>query len=90
MASPALQKPLRLVASSTITALVCGVLIAVNPAGPALATSGVNPYVVPLVVDTNPDPNIVETTIIAKTATVNIGNGVMAKALTYNGQIPGP
>src|SRR5262245_9010428 len=30
---------------------------------PALATSTDNPYTVPLVTDTNPDPTIVETTI---------------------------
>ena len=57
---------------------------------PAQATSGGSPYVVPLVVDTNPDPNIVETTIVADEATVDIGGGVMAHALTFNGTIPGP
>jgi FtsP/CotA-like multicopper oxidase with cupredoxin domain len=42
------------------------------------------------VVDTNPDPKVVETTITAKGATVNVGNGVSAHALTFNGTIPGP
>jgi FtsP/CotA-like multicopper oxidase with cupredoxin domain/subtilase family serine protease len=42
------------------------------------------------VVDTNPDPDIVETTIIAEEATVDIGQGVMAHVLTYNGTVPGP
>jgi FtsP/CotA-like multicopper oxidase with cupredoxin domain len=55
-----------------------------------LATSGADPYSVPPVVDTNPDPNIVETTLTAENATVNIGNGVSANAMTYNGSIPGP
>ena len=32
--------------------------------------------------DTNPDPKIVETTLTAETATVDIGNGVMAHAET--------
>ena len=54
------------------------------------ATSGGDPYSVPLVVDTNPDPNIVETTLTAQTATVDIGDGVMAHAETFNGAIPGP
>jgi FtsP/CotA-like multicopper oxidase with cupredoxin domain len=54
------------------------------------ATSGGDPYTVPDVVDTNPDPNIVETTITAENATVDIGNGVMAHAETFNGTIPGP
>lgn len=58
--------------------------------GRVLATSGGDPYSVPLVVDTNPDPYIVETTIVADEATVDIGNGVMANAQTFNGQIPGP
>ena len=57
---------------------------------PAHAISGGSPYEVPLVIDTNPDPDIVETTIIADEATVDIGNGVMAHALTFNGTIPGP
>jgi len=54
------------------------------------ATSGGDPYSTPLVADTNPDPNIVETTLTAQTATVDIGNGVMAHAETFNGAIPGP
>ena len=57
---------------------------------PALATSGGDPYSVPVIVDTNPDPNIVETTIVADEATVDIGNGVMAHAQTFNGQLPAP
>ena len=44
----------------------------------------------PVVVDTNPNPHIVETTLTAETATVDIGNGVMAHAETFNGSIPGP
>ena len=57
---------------------------------PSTATSGGSPYEVPQVIDTNPDPNVVETTITAKGAVVDIGNGVMANGLTFNGQIPGP
>ena len=54
------------------------------------ATSGGDPYGVPVVVDTNPNPHIVETTLTAQYATVDIGNGVMAHAETFNGAIPGP
>ena len=38
----------------------------------------------------NPDPTIFETTISAEAHTVDIGNGVMANMLTYNGTVPGP
>src|SRR4051812_12385915 len=54
------------------------------------ATSGGDPYAVPDVVDTNPAANIVETTITAAETTVDVGNGVSAKAQTFNGSIPGP
>lgn len=57
---------------------------------PSTATSGGSPYEAPQVVDTNPDPNIVETDITAMGATVDLGTGVMASALTFNGQLPGP
>ena len=54
------------------------------------ATSGGDPYEVPNVVDTNPDPHIVQTTMTAEKANVDIGNGVIAHADTFNGSIPGP
>ena len=54
------------------------------------AAAAPDPYHAPLVVDTNPDPKVVETTITAKRATVDVGNGVTAHALTFNGAIPGP
>ncbi|MEO8340211.1 MAG: multicopper oxidase family protein, partial [Nitrospirota bacterium] len=70
----------------------------------AYATTGVGPYTVPQVVDINADPSIVETYIVADEATVNIGNGVTAHAMTFKscgnpadsstcsttGTIPGP
>jgi len=72
-------------------AVLIGVLLSlIGTRSIGQATSGGDPYGVPLATDTNPDPNIVETTIVADEATVDIGNGVMAHALTYNGQIPGP
>jgi len=42
------------------------------------------------VVDINPDPDIVETTITAEEATVDIGQGIMAHVQTYGGTVPGP
>jgi FtsP/CotA-like multicopper oxidase with cupredoxin domain len=54
------------------------------------ATSSGDPYSTPSVVDTNPDPHIVETTLTAEAATVDVGNGLMAHAWTYNGSVPGP
>lgn len=68
--------------------LTMGVVVAVPM--PADATSGGSPYDVPEAVDTNPDPDIFETTFVAEEATVNIGGGVMANAQTFNGTIPGP
>jgi FtsP/CotA-like multicopper oxidase with cupredoxin domain len=68
----------------------------VVPAGvvglPAVqATTGGSPYTIPLVTDTNGDPNIVETTITAdETPGVDIGGGVTANVYTFNGAIPGP
>jgi FtsP/CotA-like multicopper oxidase with cupredoxin domain len=51
------------------------------------ATSGGNPYAVPVISSTN---HVLETTLTAQTATVDIGNGVLANAQTFNGTIPGP
>ena len=65
-------------------------LVAPSAAQPVRATSSVDPYVVPPVIDVNPDPGIVETTIVADETTVDIGGGVMADAMAFNGAIPGP
>ena len=54
------------------------------------ATSGASAYSVPDVVDVNSDPDVVETTIVADEANVDVGQGVTAHAQTYNGTIPGP
>lgn len=70
--------------------LLVGVLVVVRLSEPASATSGGNPYDVPHVIDTNPDPAVVETTIVADETSVDIGNGVTANAYTFNGSIPGP
>jgi FtsP/CotA-like multicopper oxidase with cupredoxin domain len=54
------------------------------------STKDGDPYHAPEVVDTNPSPFIFETTITAQAATVDIGQGIKAHALTFNGSIPGP
>jgi FtsP/CotA-like multicopper oxidase with cupredoxin domain len=72
-----------------VMALVTAFLVA-RVGDPARATSGVGPYTVPIVTDTNPDPNVVETTLVADETPVDIGGGVTANAMTYNGTIPGP
>jgi FtsP/CotA-like multicopper oxidase with cupredoxin domain len=72
-------------------ALAAVLLFALIKAGASVqATSGQNPYVAPNVVDTNPKAHVVETTLISKAASVDIGNGVTAHAQTFNGHIPGP
>jgi FtsP/CotA-like multicopper oxidase with cupredoxin domain len=74
-----------------LAVLLVSLLVAAGPNGRALATSGGDdPYSIPVVKDTNPGPNVVETTLIADEATVDIGNGVTAHAQTFNGEIPGP
>jgi FtsP/CotA-like multicopper oxidase with cupredoxin domain len=40
--------------------------------------------------DVNPDPNIFETLLVAMEAPVDLGNGVTATAMTFNGMVPGP
>ena len=73
--------------------MLVGVLVAlinIRTEPPALAVSGGDPYIVLPVVDTNPDPNIVETTLTAEPAAVDVGNGVIASVLTFNGSVPGP
>ena len=73
-----------------LLAVLLFVFVATRFTGPAIATSGGDPYVVPLVTDTNPDPTIVETTITAAGAVLDIGTAVDANVLTFNGTIPGP
>jgi FtsP/CotA-like multicopper oxidase with cupredoxin domain len=70
-------------------AVACALLL-IGTRSVGLATSGGDPYAVPLVADTNAAPNIVETTLTADEATIDIGNGVTANAQTFNGAIPGP
>src|SRR5580765_4901699 len=90
MASFIWQRRSQLAVVLTALTILCVVIIAPHSSGPALATSDGDPYAVPEAADTNPDPNIFETTITAEAHTVDIGNGVQANVLTYNGTIPGP
>jgi FtsP/CotA-like multicopper oxidase with cupredoxin domain len=76
--------------ATVMPCLALGVLVVAGPERPAHATSGGSPYVVPLAVDTNPSPTVFETTIVAQDATVDIGGGLMANVMTFNGAIPGP
>jgi FtsP/CotA-like multicopper oxidase with cupredoxin domain len=78
--------------TATLGALIALTFIAIDIrfASPALAVSDGDPYDVPVVVDTNPDPAIIETTITAQPAAVDVGNGVIASVLTFNGSVPGP
>jgi FtsP/CotA-like multicopper oxidase with cupredoxin domain len=70
--------------------LVAAFALLVGTQSNSNATSGGNPYATPNVVDTNPAPDVVETTIVADETTVDLGNGVTAHAQTFNGAIPGP
>ena len=76
--------------TATVLALALGMVVAMARPPVARATSGGSPYVVPQVVDTNPDPMVVETTFTAQEVTVDIGGGVMANVQTFNGTVPGP
>jgi FtsP/CotA-like multicopper oxidase with cupredoxin domain len=80
----------RLPALAVAAVLLAAVLSLVFADSQGRATSGVNAYTVPGVNDTNPSPDIVETTIVSDEATVDLGQGISANAQTYNGTIPGP
>lgn len=74
-----------------LTALaVVGLVGLIASRAPVQATSGKNPYVAPKAHDSNPKKHVFETSLTARTAKVDIGNGVTAHAQTFNGAIPGP
>jgi FtsP/CotA-like multicopper oxidase with cupredoxin domain len=83
---------LRVCRLALIVATVAAAALALlaGPDSSRSSTADGDPYHAPAVVDTNPSPFIVETTITAQPATVDIGQGVKAHALTFNGSIPGP
>src|SRR5690349_15368740 len=80
--------PRLLTAGVAVMLAVAGVLLLSHSTGQA--TSGGSAYDVPVVNDTNPAADIVETTIVSDEASVDIGGGVTANAQTYNGTLPGP
>ncbi len=78
---------------------VLGLMLCLSGNESAQATTGngvVDPYAVPVIKDNGPGDNnlasnIVEVNIVAaKTDNVDIGNGVQANVMTFNGTIPGP
>lgn len=83
---------------AVVVPLVAATLVSAVPT--AQATSSGSPYEVSSVVDINPDPQVIETTLVAQEVTVNIGSGVKrgvdveddveATVWTFNGTIPGP
>src|SRR5215204_4848587 len=79
----------RLVALAAAFGLIAVIALA-GSRSETFATSGTSAYDVPLVTDTDPAANVVETTLTADEADVDIGNGVTAHAQTFNGTIPGP
>src|SRR5919109_4602667 len=85
------RRPLRhVLAGSAAVAAIVAVTIAVPRVDRARATSVPDPYMVAQVVDTNADPNIVETTLVADEATLDVGLDRMARGMAFNGTVPGP
>jgi FtsP/CotA-like multicopper oxidase with cupredoxin domain len=80
----------RLVTVSTLVVIALVAFVIPRVSDPALAVSDGSAYTVPLVDDINPDPDIVETTIVAQPAGVDIGTGADVSVLTFNGTVPGP
>jgi FtsP/CotA-like multicopper oxidase with cupredoxin domain len=84
------RKPLVGICTSVL-ALSIVAFVTTRVSNPVLAVSDGSAYTVPLVDDINPDPDIVETTIVAQAAGVDINtpDGDIS-VLTFNGTIPGP
>jgi FtsP/CotA-like multicopper oxidase with cupredoxin domain len=72
-------------------AQVTSELLAAAPAvGPLYATYARGLFEPPVAIDTNPDPNIVEVTLVAIPALWKFHPGVPTLVWTFNGTIPGP
>src|SRR5262245_39517551 len=69
-----------------VSVVLAGILFQKGPT----PLSAVSPGNLPAAIDLNPHPHILETNLVAKEAQVDLGNGVIAKAQTFNGTIPGP
>jgi FtsP/CotA-like multicopper oxidase with cupredoxin domain len=81
--------------SWTFLVTLLAALFAVPPAGasgaPSVQPQGWDAGVkLPEAADTNPDPHIVEITLEARVARVEIAPGEFVEAWTYNGTLPGP
>ena len=70
-----------------VVAILLGVLAHVGPKTTEAQGQGGN---LPQAVDLNPQRNILETNLVAEEAKVDLGNGLVAKGVTFNGAIPGP
>jgi FtsP/CotA-like multicopper oxidase with cupredoxin domain len=75
---------------TSVLAIAVVAFITTRGSDSVLAVSDGSAYTVPVVDDTNPDPDIVETTIVAQAAGVDINTGGDISVLTFNGTIPGP
>ena len=86
------QQPRRASLFALVTLCVLLAALISRASDPARATSGGSAYDIPLVTDTNPAADIVETTIVANETNEDIGlpGGLMAHAETFNGSVPGP
>jgi FtsP/CotA-like multicopper oxidase with cupredoxin domain len=78
------------VASLLVPALLGGMAAAV-PSSSSLAPDGwADELALVQAVDANPDPAIVETTLTAREADIEVANGTKIRAWTYDGHVPGP
>jgi hypothetical protein len=84
------QMTRRAVAGAAANVAIVATLVAVPAVELAQATPVLDPYTISQVVDSNADPDIVETTLVADETTVDVGLDRMARAMTFNGTIPGP
>jgi FtsP/CotA-like multicopper oxidase with cupredoxin domain len=82
--------PYRALAGAAAIAAIVPSLIAVPQIESAQATTIPDPYSVPQVIDTNANPDIVETTLVADEATLDVGLDRMARGMAFNGTVPGP
>jgi FtsP/CotA-like multicopper oxidase with cupredoxin domain len=65
-----------------------GVVIVAAAPQPVAQTSSL--LRLPQAVDLDPHPGVFETALVAMETSVDLGNGVMATAQTFNGVVPGP
>lgn len=71
-----------------VVSLVLAMTLTTNTPPPMASDEGQGNL--PEAVDVDPNPNIFETFLVAMESPVDLGNGVVATALTFNGIVPGP